>query len=249
MIALAERAARAAGALVRQRDQFNVHHKGRVDLVTEIDLAAEAMIREILEAGSPGIPILAEEGGGATDATTRWIVDPLDGTTNFVHDFPFYCVSIALQDGDLEVAAVYDVPRDVCYTAERGKGAQANGSPIRVSETASLSQALVASGFAYDRRERADFYLPFLKVFLEQAQGFRRAGAAALDLAMLASGRLDGIYEFGLSPWDVAGGALLVEEAGGKVTDMHGLPLDLNAPKLLATNGRIHAEMAAVLAP
>jgi myo-inositol-1(or 4)-monophosphatase len=249
MIALAERAARAAGALVRERGQFTVRHKGRVDLVTEVDLAAEAIIREILEAGSPGIPILGEEGGGATEATTRWIVDPLDGTTNFVHDFPFYCVSIALQDGDLQVAAIYDVPRDVCYTAERGKGAQVEGSPIRVSETASLSQALVASGFAYDRRERADFYLRFLKVILEQAQGFRRAGAAALDLALLASGRLDGIYEFGLSTWDVAAGALLVEEAGGKVTDMRGLPLDLNAPQVLATNGRIHAEMAALLAP
>jgi len=249
VIALAEKSARAAGARVRERGQFSVHHKGRVDLVTEVDLAAEALIRKILEADAPGIPILAEEGGGATEATTRWIVDPLDGTTNFVHDFPFYCVSIALQDGDLQVAAIYDAFHNVCYTAQRGKGAQAEGHPLRVSETASLSQALVASGFAYDRRERADFYLGFLKRILEQAQGFRRAGAAAMDLAMLASGRLDGFYEFGLSPWDVAAGKLLVEEAGGKVTDLHGLPLDLNAPKVLATNGRIHAELSALLAP
>jgi len=248
MLPLAIEAARAAGALMRQPPR-GVTFKGAVDLVTAVDLACEETIREILGLGAPGVPIYAEEGGGASEADTRWIVDPLDGTTNFVHGFPSYCASIALQvDGALRVGVVYDPVMDLCYAAEAGRGATVNGAPMRVSEVARLDRALVASGFAYDRRERADWYLRGVRVFLERAQGFRRAGAAALDMARLAAGQLDGYWEFGLNAWDVAAGALLVREAGGRVTDVTGGPLDLDAPRVLATNGGLHEEMTRALA-
>jgi len=250
VIELAESAARAAGKILRERGNFVVQHKGAVDLVTEIDLACENLIRAFFAKETPGIPVLAEEGGGAENATTRWIVDPLDGTTNFVHDFPSYCVSIALQDqGNLQVAAIYDPIQDRCFLAESGKGARVDDRPIQVSNTQTLDQALVASGFAYDRRERPDFYLEYVKAFLVRAQGFRRAGAAAMDMALLASGSLDGYWEFNLSPWDVAAGALIVVEAGGRVTDMDLSSLKIDSPRVLATNARIHDEMASVILP
>lgn len=247
MIELAREAALAAGALLHDPPRLDVQHKGAVDLVTQVDLACEAAIRQVLERS--GVEILGEEGGGSR-GETRWIVDPLDGTTNFVHGFPSYCVSIALQvDGALQVGVIYDPIRRRLYEAQAGEGALCNGEPIRVSGREALSDALVASGFAYDRRERADDYLRFVKVFLERAQGFRRAGAAAMDLAMVACGQLDGFWEFGLNAWDVAAGTLLVREAGGQVTDMAGGEVDLDRPRLLATNGRIHAEMTQVIGP
>jgi len=240
-------AARAAGVLLRQRPD-TVTHKGAVDLVTQIDLASEETIREVFARRTPAIPVLAEEGGGADGARTRWIVDPLDGTTNFVHDFPFYCVSIALEvEGVLTVAVIYDPVRDRLFRAVAGGGAFCNDAPIRVSRQDDLGRSLVASGFAYDRRERADWYLAFVRAFLLKAQGFRRCGSAAMDLTMVASGQLDGYWEFGLSPWDVAAGALLVAEAGGRVSDVAGGPLTLDAPRVLATNGQIHSAMRAVI--
>jgi len=245
---LAERAARAAGAIIRERSAQRIEHKGAVDLVTEVDLACEGAIREILEAGAPGVPVLGEEGGGADGERTRWIVDPLDGTTNFVHGFPAYCVCVALQDdGELRVGVTYDPIRDHLYSAELGKGTTLNGDPIRVSNRAELGRCLLASGFAYDRRERAAEYLRFVQAFLERGQGFRRAGSAGTDLAWLAAGRLDGYWEFGLHTWDVASGTLLVREAGGAVTDMTGADLDLDHPRILASNGRIHDQMIEVL--
>ena len=247
MIGAAVEAAERACAILRERPRLRVEHKGAVDLVTQVDLACEEAVRSVLE--PTGIPILAEEGGGSR-ATTRWIVDPLDGTTNFVHGFPSYCVSIALQDaGELVVGVIGDPVHDRLFTAERGQGAFCNGERLRVSETETLGQSLVASGFAYDRRERAADYLRFVKVFLEQAQGFRRAGAAAMDLAMVATGQLDGFWEFGLNAWDVAAGSLLVQEAGGRVSDMEGGALDLDTPRVLATNGRIHAAMTQAIGP
>ncbi|MCB9797399.1 MAG: inositol monophosphatase [Alphaproteobacteria bacterium] len=261
MIELAREAARAAGAIQREawlgrgaeptrRDVPGLRHKGAVDLVTEIDLASEARIVEILTAGAPEIPVLAEEGGGARRAGTRWIIDPLDGTTNFVHGFPQFAVSIALQrEGALELAVVYDPTRDELFEARAGQGATLNGRPIRTSITPSLDQALVASGFPYDRRVNADRYLRYVRAFLMTAQGFRRAGAAALDLAWVACGRLDGCWEFGLQPWDVAAGALLIQEAGGRISDMDLSPLDIDAPRVLGSNGILHAAMHAVLAP
>ena len=244
---VAEAAARAAME-IQQRRPAEVHHKGRIDLVTEIDMACEEAIRDILE--PTGLPVLGEEGGGATHTDSRWIVDPLDGTTNFVHGFPSYGCSIALQlEGQLIVGVIGDPIRDRLYTAVRGEGARCNDQPLRVTDCTDLEKALVASGFAYDRRENADFYLSFVKAFLERAQGFRRAGAAALDLAMVACGQLDGFWEFNLSPWDVAAGALIVQEAGGMATDMLDAPLGLDSGRILATNGRIHDAMREVISP
>ncbi len=250
MIALARAAAIQAGEIIRASHAPSVRHKGRVDLVTQVDLACERAIRDMLERETPNIPILAEEGGGPDSAATRWIVDPLDGTTNFVHGFPFYCVSIALEsNGVLEHAVVHDASRNCTYQASRGKGAWLEDQQLQVSNCKDLEQALVGSGFSYDRRERADFYLSYLKAFLIRAQGFRRAGAAALDLAMLASGQLDGFWEFELNAWDMAAGVLLIEEAGGRVTDMDLSPFDLQSKRILASNEFIHEEMAAVIAP
>ena len=251
MIELAREVAREAGALIREGKQhMQVEHKGAVDLVTQLDKASEDLIRSRFQAAEPGIPILAEEGGGAENESTRWIVDPLDGTTNFVHDFPFYCVSIALEkEGVLELAVIYDIANHRLYEAERGKGAMRDGAPLSVSSEDSLNRALVASGFAYDRRSRADFYLAYVKRFLETAQGFRRCGSAAMDLAMLAEGKLDAYWEFGLNPWDVAAGALIVGEAGGRVSDVTGAPLQLNEPRILATNSHLHEAMIQQITP
>jgi myo-inositol-1(or 4)-monophosphatase len=254
MLKVAISAAQAAAQVIREGVDRQAHRtarkKGRVDLVTEVDLAAEAAICEILARDSPAIPILAEERGGAREGDTRWIVDPLDGTTNFVHGFPSSAVSIALQDrGELVVGVVLDPLQGTLCAAARGEGATCNGVRLAVSDTASLEDSLVLMGFAYDRRERADWYLSFVKLFLERAQGLRRAGAAAIDFTHIAAGRADGYWEFGLSPWDVAAGALIVEESGGRVTDVQLGPLDLDRPRVLATNARIHDEMAAVLAP
>ncbi len=247
MLGLAVEAARAAGVLLRDRSGLRVRHKGAVDLVTQVDLACEEAIREVLQRS--GIEILGEEGGGSR-GQTRWIVDPLDGTTNFVHGFPSYCCSIALQvEGDLKIGVIYDPVHDRMFTAQSGLGARCNGERLQVSDRCELGESLVASGFAYDRRERAADYLRFVKVFLEQAQGFRRAGAAAMDLAMVATGQLDGFWEFGLNAWDVAAGVLLVQEAGGQVSDMDGAPLALDSPRLLATNGRIHGAMRQLIGP
>ena len=251
MIELAKAVAREAGELIEAgRDSMRVTHKGDVDLVTQLDQASEELIRERFSSAEPGIGILAEEEGGSMERGTRWIVDPLDGTTNFVHGFPFYCVSIALeQDSELQLGVVYDIPNRRLYWAEQGKGAFCDGVPLRVSSCNELNSALVASGFAYDRRSRADFYLRYVKSFLEHSQGFRRCGSAAMDLAMLASGQLDAYWEFGLNPWDVAAGAMLVQEAGGKVSDMTGGPLDLQKPEILASNGALHSQMIRQLAP
>ena len=252
LAATAVAAARAGASVVRAAlgGPRRVDRKGAVDLVTEVDLAAEAAIRGVLEERTPGLPVLAEEGGGAVHARTRWIVDPLDGTTNFVHGFPSFAVSVGLQlDGVISAACIVDPLRDHTYAAARGCGATLDGAPLRVSTVDRLGDALLLTGFAYDRRERADFYLRYVKAFLETSQGIRRAGAAALDLCHIAAGRADGFWEFHLSPWDVAAGVLIVEEAGGRVTDMGGAPLDVDRPQLLATNGLVHDAMIGVLSP
>jgi len=242
-------AAKAAFALQRSRPR-QVDLKGAIDLVTEVDLACEAAIRDVLGRHTPDVPVLGEEGGGADGATTRWIVDPLDGTTNFVHGFPFWCVSIALErDGVLEVGVVIDGVRGEVFAAARGRGATADGVRIAVSPTRTLSSALLGTGFPYDSRENAAFYLKYVQRALERTQGIRRAGAAALDLAMVACGRLDAFWEFRLAPWDVAAGQLLVAEAGGRCTGHDGvaMPRDMRIHPL-ATNGWLHDEMMALLA-
>ncbi len=263
MIAVAVQAARAAGAIIRQAagdgigpptlpDDLDggtrISRKGDIDLVTRIDLASEAAIRAVLAEQTPDIPVLAEEGGGARTATTRWIVDPLDGTTNFVHGFPAYAVSIGLQvDGVIQVGCIYDPLRDHLYTATRGGGAACNGTRIRVSQTTALGDALLLTGFPYDRQQRAAEYLRIVQAFMERCRGIRRAGAAALDFAHVAAGRADGFWELGLAPWDVCAGVLLVQEAGGVVTDMSGGPISIDRPRVLASNGQIHAQMARIL--
>lgn len=249
---MAVAAAEAAGSIIRDARQgaLHVHHKGAIDLVTQVDLAAERAIRDILERCTPDIPVLAEEGGGASHDKTRWIVDPLDGTTNFVHGYPSYAVSIGLQvDGELEVGCVFDAVNGRAYTARRGAGAWLGDQRLQVSDTSHLEQALLVTGFPYDRRERIDWYLSFVREFLLKGRGLRRAGAAAMDFVALATGVIDGYWEFGLNPWDVAAGVLLVQEAGGTVTDMEGGPLALDRPRLLATNGKVHAEMSELLIP
>ena len=250
-LTVAIEAARAAGVILaaaHRRGGVRADHKGAVDLVTETDRACEAAVREVLARHTPDIPVLGEEQGGAWDAATRWVVDPLDGTTNFVHGFPWFCVSVGLEvDGMPEVGVVLDPLRDDLFAARRGAGATCNGAPLRVSEVRSLQHALVATGFAYDRQSRPEFYLSRVEVVMRQAQGIRRAGAAALDLARVAAGQLDAYWEFGLQPWNVAAGRLLVQEAGGRVTSHDGGPLDPRLPSPLASNGHVHDDMLALL--
>jgi len=250
LVDVAQNAAHKAAEIIRDGAQgvLDVQHKGAIDLVTQVDLAAEAAIREYLQQHTPDIPILAEEGGGPWDAANRWIVDPLDGTTNFVHGYPSYAVSIGLQiDGQLEVGCVFDAVNGRPYTATRGGGAWCGDQRLSVSSCAALEHALLVTGFPYDRRTHVDRYLNYVRTFLVRVQGLRRAGAAAMDFVALASGQVDGYWEFGLNPWDIAAGVLLVQEAGGTVSDMEGGTLNLQSPRLLATNGVLHAEMSEIL--
>ena len=239
LAAVAERAARAAGVLLRGRPQ-HIDHKGAVDLVTEVDLASERVIRDILGRDAPGIAIQGEEGGGAV-AGTRWAVDPIDGTTNFVHGYPFYCVSIGLIDADTPVVGViYDPVRDRLLRAWRGGGTTVNGAPVRVSTERDLDAALSVTGFPYDRRTRAAFYLERVERALAATQGVRRSGSAAMDLLTIATGAAELFWEYHLKPWDTAAGAVLVREAGGTVTRLDGSAWTPDATDLLATNGHVH---------
>lgn len=249
-LSVAVRAAKAAGAIIRaaQGGPLQVRHKGVIDLVTQVDEACEAEIRSILEKETPGVAILAEESGGAWGADTRWLVDPLDGTTNFVHGYPSYGVSIGLEiDGVMAIGCIYDPIQDRMFTASRGGGAFCGDQPLRVSNIKTLNASLLLTGFPYDRRDRPDYYLRFVRSFLIQAQGLRRAGAASMDFVAVACGQADGFWEIGLSPWDVAAGTLLVQEAGGVVTGFGDEPMKLEGRRMLASNGFIHEEMNAVL--
>ncbi len=251
MIRIAQEAARRAAAIIHsatRQSRERVMFKGAIDLVTEVDLASEAAIREHLARETPEIPVLAEEHGGTEALPTCWIVDPLDGTTNFVHGYPFYAVSIALKmDSRLELGCILDLVRGDEYTATRGHGAFHDGDPIHVSRTGTLDRALLLTGFPYDRRERSDFYLAFFKAFLECSQGIRRGGAAALDMVRIARGEADAFWEFGLKAWDVAAGTLLIQEAGGTVTGMDGEPLDIHAQRFVASNSVLHGAILKVI--
>jgi myo-inositol-1(or 4)-monophosphatase len=249
---VALRAARAAGRIhLKRLSRININRKSNsIDLVTEADRESEAAIIEIILRTFPTHAILAEESGAsALPSDHRWIIDPLDGTTNFAHGFPQFCVSIAYErKGRVQFGIIYDALKKECFSATRGRGARLNNKPIRVSKTDTLSSALVATGFPYDRRERRRFYLSFWEAFMMRTQGVRRTGAAALDLAYVACGRTDGFWEFGLKAWDVAAGGLIVEEAGGRVTNMDGTPLDLDGRNIVATNRSLHREMLEVIA-
>jgi myo-inositol-1(or 4)-monophosphatase len=254
MLDLAIRAAREAGEILQQYAArgFHIANKGRIDLVTEADLASERHIKGLIISHYPSHHILAEESGisrqGEMADDYLWIIDPLDGTTNFSHGLPCYAVSIGIErSGEMIYGVIYDPTRDELFAAERGGGAMLNGKKIVVSDIDHLERALLVSGFPYDIRERMDEYLPAWRKFLEKAQGVRRLGAASIDMCAVASGRMDGFWEHGLNPWDTAAGWLLIEEAGGLVTKMDGSPFDNNKGNLLCTNGKIHEAMLAVL--
>ncbi|HZS07751.1 MAG TPA: inositol monophosphatase family protein [Blastocatellia bacterium] len=252
MLELAIRAAHEAGQILRNYAArgFEITNKGRINLVTEADVASERHIKELITARFPTHRIIAEESGTSDHSEFEycWIIDPLDGTTNFAHGYPCYAVSIGVErKGELIAGAIYDPSRDEMFAAERGAGATLNGQKIRVSEIDLLEKALVVTGFPYDVRERMDEYLPSWRRFLERAQGVRRLGAAAIDMACVACGRMDGFWEHGLNPWDMAAGAVIVEEAGGRMGQLDGAPFDTYLPSMLCTNSHIHEEMLAVL--
>ena len=230
---------------------FQIHKKGTIDLVTEVDLAVERMIRALIAERHPGHDILAEELGGPTgDTRSRycWIVDPIDGTTNFAHGLPLFCCTVALEvDGRLEVGAIYDPTRDELFTAERGKGAFLNGTRLQVSQTQLLIDSLLVTGFPYAVQDKMTELVGLFAAFLGQARAVRRLGSAALDICYVACGRVDGFWEQGLNAWDIAAGVLLVEEAGGRVTALDGGPFNLRSGLILATNGPIHDAMLRVV--
>jgi myo-inositol-1(or 4)-monophosphatase len=253
VLALAESLARAAGALQRDRYETGVSigtKSAPIDLVTEVDHACEALIVGTLGRERPDDAVVAEEGGGRDRerAVWRWIVDPLDGTTNFAHGYPRFCVSIGVEHhGARSVGVVYDPLLDELYTATRGGGAFLNGRRLRVSAEDDLGRSLVATGFAYDVRQSPEDNLDHFAAFVKRARAVRRDGSAALDLCYVAAGRFDGFWELKLHPWDVAAGFLLVEEAGGRVSDRAGGPAPRSGRDSVASNGRIHAAMLALL--
>lgn len=238
--------AREAGAMLstffERRIGFEL--KGDYDLVTEADRSSEQLVIERLRSRFPSHSIVAEEGGAHSGSSDYcWYVDPLDGTTNFAHGFPMYNVTLALEHaGQLIAGVVFDPEHDEMFSAERGSGAFLNDRPIHVSKVARVEDALVATGFPSKKRHQ-DINVHFYYQLAMITHGVRRAGAAALDLAYVASGRLDGFWEFGLNPWDMAAGTLLIEEAGGSCSDMRGAPARLRGPHLLADNGAIHQGM------
>jgi myo-inositol-1(or 4)-monophosphatase len=251
MALVGEEAAREAGAFLMEHlhGGFSVARKGEIDLVTEIDLAAEKQILSRLTSAFPGHAVLAEEmHPKAARESVTWIVDPLDGTTNYAHGYPAFSVSIGLEiEGIVRWGIVYNPNLEEMFTARQGGGAFLNGAPIRVSETESLGASLLATGFPYDIRTSELNNLDYFHDFALRAQGIRRAGSAALDLCYTAAGRFDGFWELKLNPWDCAAGYLMVREAGGKVTNWRGEYGSIYERQCLATNARIHDQMLAVL--
>lgn len=247
---IAIKAARLAGKIIvhaqDHRENLAIIQKGPNDFASKIDHQAEEIIIDTIKRAYPEHAILAEE-SGATDldrSETVWIIDPLDGTTNFLHGFPQCCVSIAVQDrGILTHGVVYDPLRDELFTASRGRGAQMNGKRLRVSNLDKLDYALLGTGFPFREFGFLDEYINLFKALMPKCSGIRRAGAAALDLAYVAAGRLDGFWEFGLQPWDMAAGALLIQEAGGWVTTLEGDKNFLEGKSILAASPKIHQHM------
>jgi len=239
-------AAREAGRVLREGfgQRHSIKYKGEVDIVTEVDGQAERVIEEVLLGAFPAYGMLAEEGGAlAGEADARWIVDPLDGTTNYAHGLPIFCVSIAREKrGEVILGLVHDPIREETYVAERGKGASLNDEPLRVSDTDEPSQALIATGLPYDRNKMPEV-LDLFGRFAAHTRGMRMLGSTALDLCYVAAGKLDGYYERGIWAWDIAAGSLILEEAGGKVTNYRGGALDLGGREVVASNGALHPAM------
>src|SRR5262249_23072084 len=236
--------------MARVGEEFAVEKKSAIDLVTEVDVAVERRFRALIVERFPDHQILAEELGGAAAVPPGpcWVFDPIDGTTNFAHGLPIFCASLALEiDGVAEVGAVYDPNRRELFTAERGGGAFLNGRPLRVSPAARLVDAMLVTGFPYDVHTRVEEIVGLFAAFVGRARAVRRLGSAALDLCYVAAGRVDGFWETDLKPWDIAGGALIVAEAGGRVTDTDGAPFASRGGHVLATNGHLHAAMLDVI--
>jgi myo-inositol-1(or 4)-monophosphatase len=230
-----------------ERERFSeadVESKSLNNLVSYVDKGAEQRLVDGLSKLLPGSGFIAEEGTGTRAANDNWIIDPLDGTTNFVHGIPCYCISVGLQrDGEMVVGVVLEVTRDECFTAWKGGGAFLNGTPIRVSQRSSLQESLLATGFPYDDFGRETQYMELLKALMHKSRGIRRLGSAAADLAYVACGRFEAFYEYGLNPWDVAAGALLVQEASGRVTDFRNGDHWLTGEEIVASNGAVHQQL------
>jgi myo-inositol-1(or 4)-monophosphatase len=246
--------ARSGGEVLKHymgRDK-QIEFKGRANLVTVADKEAEALIIDGIRRKYPGHAILAEESGASGEPGVRegkWLVDPLDGTTNFAHQYPFFCVSIGFeQAGRLMCGAVYDPWRDEMFSAARGMGAFVNGQRLRVSEIETLREGLIMTGFPYGFREKIRSAMAQFEGFLVESQAVRRGGSAALDLCYAALGRVDGFWEMDLHPWDTAAGVVILEESGGRVTDFAGRPFSVYGNQIVASNGKIHGEMLSVLA-
>jgi myo-inositol-1(or 4)-monophosphatase len=251
LLAFAEDVARGAGDILRRNygRQQTIHFKGEIDLVTEVDRESERYILGRIREAFPGHGILSEESPEQTAPSPyRWIVDPLDGTTNYAHGYPCFCVSIGVErDGEMAAGAVYDPLLDEMYTATAGAGAFRNGERIGVSAIPDLRKGLLATGFAYDVKVSADNNFDYFRAFVFTGQAIRRDGSAALDLCYVACGRFDGFWELKLKPWDTAAGFLILREAGGVVTRLDGSAYDIRQPDILASNGRIHERMIEVL--
>ena len=253
MLNFAIQTARDAGNLLLEKFGriTTVTKKGDINLVTEADLASEALIIDRIRSYQPRHAILAEESGEAVviggDSKWKWIIDPLDGTTNYAHGYPCFCVTLALEyDGEIMLGVTFDPTRNEVFAAEKGNGASLNSRPIRVSAETKLSESLIVTGFPYNFKQVPHFERS-LKEFLLRSRGVRRDGSAAIDMAYVACGRFDGFWEEGLNPWDVAAGKLLIEEAGGMITYYDGSPFSIYVPPLCASNGHIHEQMLEVL--
>ncbi len=252
MLHTAVSASRQAGAVLQEyaRDGFWIQHKNPVNLVTDADHAAEQCIIDRISRDFPTHRFLAEERGRVDSGRSpyQWVIDPLDGTTNFAHGYPVYAVSIGLEcEGRCVLGVVFDPTRDELYTAIDGDGAYLNGARLRVSSTTALDQSLLVTGFAYDIRETSRNNLDHFSRFALKAQGVRRTGSAALDLCYVAAGRFDGFWEVKLNPWDMAAGVVLVREAGGRVSHFDGADLSIYGQELVASNGLVHEAMLGVL--
>ncbi len=255
MLNIATRAARAAGDIILRNvdklDRLKVEVKAQNDFVTQVDLKAEEVIIETLRQAYPDHGIIAEENGRFNeDSEYQWIIDPLDGTTNFLHGFPQFAVSIGLQHkGRLSIAVVYDPVKNELFTAARGEGAQLNGRRLRTTEQKGLKGALLGTGFPFKHPQHLDTYLATFKAVHPHAAGIRRAGSAALDLAYVAAGRLDGFWELGLNAWDMAAGVLLIREAGGIVTDFSGEGNYLETGNVIAAASKVYQPLFEAIKP
>ncbi|WP_447985289.1 inositol monophosphatase family protein [Nitrospira sp. Nam74] len=248
----AVQAATIAGKILQEyaHSGFRIEYKNAVNLVTDADRQSEQAIIETIRQQYPNHDLLAEERGmeSAGRSPYKWVIDPLDGTTNFAHGFPVYCISIGLEyDGQMVVGVILDPTRQELFVAVSGQGATLNGERLRVSHTSGLNSALLVTGFAYDIRESTHNNLDYFSRFCLSARGVRRTGSAALDLCYVAAGRFDGFWEMKLHPWDVAAGSLMVTEAGGRMSDFKGGAFSIDGDEMVASNGLIHSEMLHVL--